>query len=115
MYFPPFRIPVTKCDDTDPGDFLPALGSASVSTATLDHGFYKIAAAGQGLLWKTGLTPVGASIGSYLAAGDQEVIEVVSDNTLLTWMLEPSASADGNINIVRTVFTEVKTRDPNLG
>lgn len=111
MYFPPFRIPVTLSDNANPGSFSPSYSAASVSAVTLGVGYYKIAAASEDVLWKKGSTAVTDTTGSFLAAGDQEVILVEDADTVLTWIRSPDASGDGKFNVVPVEFMEVPGRD----
>ena len=108
-------LPVTKCDATD-GGVVDAV-TAVEDTIALAGGLYKIAAMGQPLLWRIGATAVTASVGSYLAAGDQEVIYIpppVSPATdiPLRFILAADATGDGEINVVVVNLLEVPGNEP---
>ena len=109
-------LPITKVDDTDPGTVEAVTGTED--SVALNPGTYKIAAMGQPLLWKKGSDPVTAAIGSYLGAEDQEVIVIEgtpgTDTETLRWILADNASGDGEINIVKVRFFDVKTIAPDL-
>lgn len=95
---PRYTIPISLVDNTNPGTVVPT--TAVVDDVTLAYGWYKIAAMGEPLLWKLGSTDVTVVTGSYLAAGDQELISVLADNTKLSFILSSEAAGDGEINIV---------------
>jgi hypothetical protein len=95
---PRYTVPISLVDDANPGVVIPT--TAVVDDVTLDYGWYKIAAMGEPLLWKLGPTDVTVTTGSYLAAGDQELISVLADGTKFSFILSSEAAADGEINIV---------------
>lgn len=113
MLFPPFRIPVPLCDESNPGTQL--VVTAAAATTMLAHGFYLIAAEDQPLKWKLGATAVTPATGSFLAAGDQVVIEVPADATTLSVIRAASAAADGVMALNPAVFKEIATQDPRVG
>lgn len=94
----------TISDNTDTG--VATAVTAVVASVTLAGGLYKIAAMGTPLLWKLGSTNVTNATGSYLAAGDQEVIYVAADNTKLSFIRSADATADGQINYVPVAIWE---------
>jgi hypothetical protein len=85
--------------------------TAVVASATLNAGVYKIAAMGTPIMWKLGSTDVTTTTGSYLAAGDQEVIFIEADSTKLSWIRSSDATADGYINYVPIQIVEIPGRD----
>jgi hypothetical protein len=96
-------IPISKVDDVDLGQ--DAAVTAVEDTVALAGGLYKIAAVGTPLKWRIGDTALPATEGSYLAAGDQELVRVpapVDPATTrdLRFIRAPDALADGIINIV---------------
>lgn len=99
----------TISSDTDTGTV--SACTAAAASATLAAGVYKVAAMGTPMLWKLGPTNVTTSTGSYLASGDQEVIYVEVDNTKLSWIRSPDATADGNINYVPVQLVDLPGRD----
>lgn len=99
----------TISDNTDVGAVTAV--TAVVASVTLAGGLYKIAAMGTPLLWKLGSTNVTAATGSYLAAGDQEVIYVAADNTKLSFIRSADATADGQINYVPVAILEFPNGD----
>lgn len=107
-------LPVVKCDADDAG--VVAATTAAAGTTNLAPGLYKIAAMGSPLLWRTGATPVTNATGSYLAAGDQELIRIpgtpATDTVDLTYILSADASGDGQINIVKVYLYDVQTLAP---
>lgn len=107
-------VPVTKADDTDPGQDLAV--TAAANTVVLAAGFYKIAAVGTSLKWKLGTTTaVTASNGSYLADGDQELVQIpesaTADDRTLAAIRSTNSVADGSLNIVPVLLFEVPGRD----
>lgn len=104
------RLPITKCDDVDLGDVV-AVTAAAATFAITAAGYYKIAAMGTPLLWKLGAVAVTATTGSYLAAGDQEVIWVPAPQDL-NFIRSTDATADGEINIVVANFITTPGMDP---
>lgn len=74
--------------------------TAAAGSTTLAKGLYKIAAMDADLLWRLGATDVTNVTGSFLAAGDQEILVIEADDTKLSWIRTASASDDGSINIV---------------
>jgi acyl CoA:acetate/3-ketoacid CoA transferase beta subunit len=101
-------LPITVANDADPGAVVDV--TAVVDDVSLDLGYYKIAAMGQPLLWKIGDDDVTTTTGSYLAAGDQEVIRIPADTTKLSYISATDASGAGQLNIVRVAFV-----NPALG
>jgi hypothetical protein len=103
-------IPIARSDITNPGIDLTT--NLSVGVVTLSAGLYKIAAMGTSLKWRLGLSAVTASIGSYLADGDQELVRVPEDDTPLNTIRSPNATADGALNIVVANIFEIPGVDP---
>lgn len=97
-------------NNTDTGS-VTAVTAAAASVTVTSAGIYKIAAMGQPILWKLGSTNVTTSTGSYLAAGDQEIILVDTANTKLSFIRSPDATADTKINLVPMQIFEVPGRD----
>ena len=107
-------IPVAKVDDTDPGQDLAV--TAAANTVVLAKGFYKIAAVGTSLKWKTGTAvPVTADNGSYLADGDQETVEIKEGDAAsrtIGAIRSNNATTDGELNIVVANLFEVPGVEP---
>lgn len=94
-------IPVAVCDDNESGDWDDT--EASVNSTLLANGVYKIAAVGQPLVWRLVDDPTVDAAGSYLAAGDQELIRVSAASgatVALKYIKSSDADDDGLINIV---------------
>ncbi len=101
-------MPFTQSSDADAGSVTAVTGvAASIALAT--KGLYKIAAMGQPILWKLGAAAVTQATGSYLAAGDQEVI-IADGATTLSVILSPEQALAGKVNVV-----PVQIRDLPLG
>lgn len=103
-------IPISKVDDTDAGQY--AATTVAEDTIDLPGGLYKIAAVGQPLTWKIGTNAVTNATGSYLAAGDQELVRIpapVSPATdiPLRFIRAADAVADGQINVVPVELFQV--------
>jgi len=109
-------LPFSLVDDTETGDVYAV--TAAAASQTLDPGIYKIAAMGSPLLWKLGPTDVTTATGSYLAAGDQELIKVPgvpgTDTVDISYILSSDASGDGEINIVLVNLYEITTTKPEV-
>lgn len=101
--------PYTISSNADPG--VVAAVSATPASTTLPSGLYKIGAMSVDLLWKLGSVNVSNSTGSFLAAGDQEVILILTGSTKLSYVRTAGATADGQINIVPVQIYEVPGRD----
>lgn len=99
----------TISSNADPG--VTDTATAVVDSVTLNAGLYKIAAQGTPVNWKMGSTDVTAATGSYLAAGDQEVIYVIADNTKLSWIRSSDATADGYFNYVPVMLVDLPGGD----
>ncbi len=111
-------LPFAIVDETNLG-VVDACGAVVGSQPALEPGIYKIAAMGEPLLWKIGATDVTVSTGSYLAAGDQEVIKVPgipgTDTVKLSYIQSADGSGtDGEINIVLIHLFEVPSTYPEL-
>jgi hypothetical protein len=96
-------IPITKADDVDEGQY--AATTVAEDTVALPGGLYKIAAVAVPLSWKVGDNALVATKGSYLAAGDQELVRVAAPEDpattrTLRFIRAPDATTDGQINIV---------------
>lgn len=108
-------IPFSVADDTDVGAVV-AASTAAEATSNLAPGIYKIAAMGQPLLWKIGAVAVTNVTGSYLAAGDQEIIKVPGipggAAVALRFINSADASGDGSINIVKIRLYEIPAAYP---
>lgn len=102
---PTLVIPVSKVDDTDPGQVVAV--TAVEATVALAGGYYKLAAMGTSLLWKLGANAVTALTGSYLADGDQETIKVPSGGDTLRFIRSTNSTADGEVNVVVVNLFEV--------
>lgn len=107
-------IPISKVDDTDEGEYIAT--TAAEDTKALAGGLYKIAAVGQPLTWKIGDNALVNTKGSYLAAGDQELIRVKNPvdpatTRSLRFMRAADAVADGQINIVVVELYDVPGED----
>lgn len=104
-------LPVTKCDATAANAGVIATVTSTANTTALDKGWYKIAALNGDLLWRIGATNVTQSTGSFLAEGDQELIEILADATNISYIYPAHEAADGQINIVPIVIREVPGED----
>lgn len=100
----------TISSNTDPG-LVSAVTAAAGFVAALPRGLYKIAAMDVDLLWKLGPADVTAATGSFLAAGDQEVIVVKEQTLRLSWIRAAAATDDGEINIVPVEIFDVPGQD----
>ena len=106
---PKLVLPFTKVDNDDPGQT--AAVTAVESTVSLAGGFFKIAAMGTDLLWKLGTAAVTVTSGSYLASGDQEIIEVPAGGATLRFIRSTNSSADGEINVAVVQIMEIPGQD----
>lgn len=104
-------IPFTKCDAVAANAGTIDTVSSVVGTRSLDKGLYKIAAINVDLLWRLGATNVTQSTGSFLAANDQEIIEVLTDATNISFIYAAHETANGQINIVPVVIREIPGED----
>lgn len=107
-------IPVTVCDDSEAGVW-DDTEESTVNTTALSNGVYKIAAVGQPLIWRTVSDPAADTSGSYLAAGDQELILIsAADGATvdLNYLRSSDADGDGLINIVPVILLEIPGIDP---
>lgn len=111
MFFPPFRLPIPKADDDDPGV---SVTTTAVEDATtiLGIGYYLLAAEGQPLRWKEGAIAVTATTGSFLAAGDQTLVRITAAATPLRLIRSGTATADGVAVVNPAVFVEISSEDP---
>lgn len=98
----------TISSNTDPGAVTAC--TAAATTQSIAKGIYKLAAMGSDLLWKLGSVAVTTTTGAYLAAGDQEVIHVLTA-TSISFIRTAAATADGNINIVPIELFDTPTGD----
>lgn len=107
-------LPFTVANETETGDVYAV--TAVVASQTLQPGIYKIAAMGTPLLWKLGATDVTVTTGSYLAAGDQELIKVPgvpgTDTVKISYIASSDSSGDGEINIAYCHLYEVASTQP---
>jgi len=106
----------TISSNADPGVVLPttAIPAAPATPGFVDlpKGAFKIAAMSSGLLWKLGSASVTVATGSYLAAGDQEVIIVTDAAGARLWFGLPTLeTTDGEINIVPVQVFQIPGRD----
>ena len=74
---------------------------ATDNDQALAAGVYKIAAMGTPLLWSVGTAVITNAEGSYLAAGDQELIVIPNGGDTLHFIRSADATVDGQINIVQ--------------
>lgn len=110
MYFPPYRIPIAKVDDDDPG--ISAAVTAADAATPLTQGWYIIAADSVPLRWKLGDDAVTTTTGAFLGPYDQQVIRVPAGGDNLRYIRDGAATADGRITINVAQFPEIDTENP---
>jgi hypothetical protein len=99
----------TQSSDDQPGVVEPV--TAAADSMNLARGTWKIAAMGTDLLWKLGDDDVTTGTGSFLAAGDQEVVLVTDVSVKLSWIRASLAADDGEINVVPVIIFDVPGQD----